>query len=251
MDDELRLCADAVPGFLGDHLADEVRKRRHVPLQLPVDFRAGTLALPVGDDGAFDLDDDSSFAGQGEYAMFKQIIEACGVPLEAAELDPQGRSISFVVAEVAPPSVGDKLPAFAVLSVDGDVLQSSQLRGKVHVLDFWASWCKPCVSKMLAMEEISRQRTEKVAVIGINVDEPSRREAADRIIAENELSFPQVIRARGSDDFLWKLFGSMEGRPLSIPLYVVVDAKGVIRYASHGGEELEELEQVLNELTGG
>jgi hypothetical protein len=80
------------------------------------------------------------------------------------------------------------------------------------------------------------------------VDEPERRVAADQVILEKSVLFPQVIREQGEKDFLWKMFGSMKGANLVIPLFVVVDREGRIKYADHGGANLVDLKAVLQRL---
>src|SRR5258706_5748415 len=116
------------------------------------------------------------------------------------------------------------------------------------MLDFWASWCASGGAKVVDMESYGREHPDAVTVIGINVDEPESRSAAERLIREKALSFPQVIRAQGERDFLWKSFGSMQSVRLSIPLYVVVDSQGVIRYAANGGDDLAALKDVVREI---
>ncbi|HKE28802.1 MAG TPA: hypothetical protein VKB88_40910 [Bryobacteraceae bacterium] len=85
--------------------------------------------------------------------------------------------------------------------------------------------------------------------IGINVDEPSRRAAAEQLIQDKHLAFRQAVRGLGEQDFVWKMFGSMSSIQLTIPLYVVIDRDGMIRYAGHGGDgNLAELRGVLARL---
>jgi thiol-disulfide isomerase/thioredoxin len=119
------------------------------------------------------------------------------------------------------------------------------MRGTVHVLDFWASWCGPCVAELDDVAALAREHAKDLKVYGIDVDEPERRTAADRIVQAKGALFPQVIRDQGEKDFLWRMFGSMNGVKLTIPLFVVVDRDGHIQYASHGGENLAELKAVL------
>ncbi len=208
------------------------------------DREEGRVATTIG----LDVNNDGVFWGAAEYRKIEEVIDVCGTPLQISDLDPAGASITFRPSQLAVPKVESPIPAFSVETNKGQLVRSSDFRDRVTVLDFWASWCAPCVAKLVAMESVAREHAAKVSVIGINVDEPDRRAAAEKLIQEKSLSFPQIIRAQGEKDFLWKLFGSMQDVRLSIPLYVVVDAKGVIRYASVGGDELTELHQVLDKL---
>lgn len=263
--------AKSVPYFL-----EYVRKERDGKLDealvwLPSYRAEGTLKLPgcelhlavmdLNGDGVFDRKDssrattlaldvnnDHRFRGAAEWRKMEEIIEVCGSALEVAELDPTGVSIAFRVSELKPPTLNGPVPEFSVPTATGQLLRSSDFRGKVHVLDFWASWCGPCVEALDKVDGLAREYEKDVKVYGIDVDESERRAAADRIIREKALSYPMVIREQGERDFLWKMFGSMSGTRLSIPLYVIVDRQGMIRYASGGGEDLAELKSTLQQV---
>ncbi len=197
---------------------------------------------------ALDVDNDGRFWGSAEWRKANEIIEVCGRPVEIADLDPAGLSITFKDSHLTRAATGTVVPSFAVTSSKGQTIRSDDFRGRVHLLDFWASWCGPCVASLAHVEAIARQHGNAMAVIGINVDEPAQRDAAEKVVADRALSFPQVIRGLGEDDYLWKMFGSMESARLSVPLYVVIDTNGVIRYAGSGGEDLAEVRKILEEL---
>jgi len=115
------------------------------------------------------------------------------------------------------------------------------LRNKVHLLDFWASWCKPCVEEFKLLKILNEEFKDDLSIIAINVDEESRLTLARQIIRDYELPWPHVMSGRGETDPLWKIFGTMGGNQLNIPLYVLVDAQGRLRYAGNGGEDLLDL----------
>ena len=221
----------------------------------------GLMVLDLNGDGVFDrndstkgttigldLNNDGRLYGAGEYRKLEEIMDVCGLPLQVAELDPSGLSITFRVSTLTVPTINTPIPPFSVETNEGKLIRSSDFRGKIHILDFWASWCAPCVAKLVAMESVAREHQNDVVVIGINVDEPERRVAAEKLIREKALSFPQVIRTQGEKDFLWKMFGSMQGVKLFIPLYVVVDREGVIRYAGDGSDDLSTLKDLVQQL---
>ena len=231
-------------------------------LQLP-QCEIGIMVFDYNGDGVFDdrdhkrattigldLNNDGLIQGVGEYRRAGEIIDTCGVPLQMSELDPQGASITFRVSEIRPAAVGSVVPQFSVVTTLGQILRSADFRSDTYVLDFWASWCAPCVTKLVAAGDLAKKHGSSVKVIGINVDEPERRELAEKIIREKALAFPQVMRAQGERDFLWKMFGSMPGVTLGIPLYVVIDGGGVIRYAASGGDDLVAVHQAIEKLVG-
>lgn len=229
-------------------------------LKLP-GCEVGLIVLDFNGDGVFDrhdsrqattigldMNDDGIFFGAAEYRKVEEIIDVRGLPLEVVELDPAGLFISFRISKLTVPTVNAPIPSFSVTTNEGQLIRSSDFRRKIHILDFWASWCAPCVAKLVEMESVAREHPKELAVIGINVDEPERRAVAEQLIRAKALSFPQVIRAQGERDFLWKIFGSMQDVRLSIPLYVVVDGQGVIRYGANGGDDLADLKNLVQQL---
>jgi thiol-disulfide isomerase/thioredoxin len=133
----------------------------------------------------------------------------------------------------------------------GKTMLSHELRGKVHLLDFWASWCQPCVEKFALVKRLGNEFKSDLKIIAINVDEKSRLPMARQVIKDYRLPWLQVMEGQGESDPLWKMFGGMEGHHLTIPLYVLVDGKGRLHYAGDGGEDLSELRAKTRELLSG
>ncbi|HXV35622.1 MAG TPA: TlpA disulfide reductase family protein [Myxococcota bacterium] len=93
----------------------------------------------------------------------------------------------------APVGRGTRAPAFALPSaIDGSVLNSDELRGKLVLLNFWATWCKPCEDEMPAMERLYRALAPSdFELVAISVDDDAAivSEFAQRL----GLSFPILI----------------------------------------------------------
>lgn len=109
------------------------------------------------------------------------------------------------VKEIAEPLTA---PGFALTTIEGRTIDSSQLRGHVVLINFWATWCGPCVSEMGALERLYKTHREKgFEVVGINVDAEQNDEGVKKFVQENgitftilrdpELKMPEIYRLTG------------------------------------------------------
>jgi peroxiredoxin len=119
-------------------------------------------------------------------------------------------------------------PAIDLLRPDGSPLSLSQLRGKVVLVNFWASWCEPCVTEMPSLQRLRNQLgAQGFEVLAVNYMEgPARIEA---FTSKMELDFPIVRDTDGSIAKSWsaRIF----------PASYVVDRDGRIRYVLVGGAD--------------
>lgn len=121
---------------------------------------------------------------------------------------------------------GDRAPEFAAPSLMGDEnVELSRYRGKIVYLDFWASWCAPCLT---AIPEIEEMRGEFPAsdfqIIAINLDQKTKK--AKRFLKKNPIGYPSASDPKGR---LPEKFG-VETMPTSF----LIDRDGVIRYVHRG-----------------
>lgn len=92
--------------------------------------------------------------------------------------------------------VGDLAPDFQLLTLDQEPLSLGSLRGNPVVLNFWASWCSPCVLEMPLLEEVYQEYSDRgLVVLAVNVRESSSR--VEEFVQSRELSFPVVLDAGG------------------------------------------------------
>ena len=123
---------------------------------------------------------------------------------------------------------------------DGKPANSENWRGKVLVLNFWASWCPPCVEEMPALDRIAQEYASKnVLIVGIGIDSPSN---IREFLQKTPVSYPIVLGGlEGSN--LSKQMGNTQG---ALPYTVVVNSKGKSIYTKLGKISEEELKKAIN-----
>jgi cytochrome c biogenesis protein CcmG/thiol:disulfide interchange protein DsbE len=101
---------------------------------------------------------------------------------------------------------GDKAPKFTITTEAGTKVSNKEFGGKLLVLNFWATWCPPCVEEMPSLNEFARvMQPQGVVVLGVSVD---RNEKTYRdFLARNQLSF-QV--ARDPEENISSTYGSFK-----------------------------------------
>jgi len=205
------------------------------------DFRKGTTIN-------IDRNNDNQISGADEWLFGEEVIEYCNTNFLIRELAPDGSSIVLEKTNIVIPIIGKKVPSFQFKTLDGETIKSKEMDGKNYLLDFWASWCKPCVANFVSLKELFQEIKGRIQLFSINVDDSTRLEKAYEVIKEHNLPWPQVITGKGNKDPIWQMFGNIGERKLSIPLYALIDSKGVLKYADNGGQNLEELKQVLGTM---
>lgn len=132
--------------------------------------------------------------------------------------------------------IGRAAVPFESIDLDGAPHQSHDLKGKVVLLDFWASWCVPCRVDLPRVEALHRELSEKgLVVLGVT-DEP--REKARRFVTERGFTFPTLSDEQG---VLFRGYGVR-----TIPTVVVVGRDGRVSsylVGSHSGDDLREAVQ--------
>ncbi len=115
--------------------------------------------------------------------------------------------------------VGDVAPEFTALLVDGSSFTLSENQGKVVLLNFWATWCGPCVGEMPAFQDLDEEYGDDVVVLAVNCMES--KETVDRFIEETGYDFPIAYDEEGTVSFTYPSSG--------IPYTLVVGKDGIVR----------------------
>ncbi len=121
---------------------------------------------------------------------------------------------------------GARAPAIGLKDRQGKLVQLDALKGKVVLVDFWASWCAPCKEELPELEKLYKKYADKgFVIVGVNIDEePSN---MDRFLKGQKLSFTIV---RDTADH------AVAGRykPTKMPSSYLIDKKGIVRHVHAG-----------------
>lgn len=127
--------------------------------------------------------------------------------------------------------VGFKAPAFTVRNLKGQRVQLADYKGKVVILNLWATWCGPCRVEMPGMENLYRRyRSQGLEILAVSLDKGSPEKV--RIFAdEYRLSFPVLMDSEREVENLY--------HTLTIPTTFVIDKKGMIVAEVEGAKHWE------------
>jgi cytochrome c biogenesis protein CcmG/thiol:disulfide interchange protein DsbE len=177
---------------------------------------------------------------------FGTSFEFCGRTVSAEALSADGSSITFKEGPRFVPQVGQPAPPVALPTLDDDVVYAQQRRPKPLLLDFWASWCSVCVGEFAVLRKF--HESGSIQVVSVNLDTGSEIRAARNILRRENPRWQQVLTGQGMAMSAWQAFESLSYAG-GTPLYVLIDERGVLRYAgTGGGPELPEIKAALANL---
>src|SRR5271169_3988793 len=131
--------------------------------------------------------------------------------------------------EIAAGDIGSRLPEFSLKDLRGKELNSADLKGRVVLIDFWATWCQPCKKEMPGYQKLADTYGKRgFAVIGFKFDTMADTEAPVVFARKIGVRYPLAV---ASDD-LRARFGGIEGLPTTL-LY---DRDGILRQKIVGFE---------------
>jgi thiol-disulfide isomerase/thioredoxin len=141
---------------------------------------------------------------------------------------------------MAEPETGERAPPLTITTLDGREFDLKALRGKVVLVNFWATWCGPCLAEMPLLEKYYRRFQGKgLELIALSIDEPGNREKVRRVMSR--FHYPGAMVSDASKNGF--------GVPDGVPVTYVIDAQGVIRDQFIMAEE-DILEEVIPPLLG-
>ncbi|MDB6061464.1 MAG: Redoxin domain protein [Verrucomicrobiaceae bacterium] len=125
-------------------------------------------------------------------------------------------------------TVGRPAPSLSALTLDGSAFNlAADGKGKVVIVNFWASWCSPCRQEMPALDEFYKEhKADGLLVIAINMDEPQNEKAVRDIM--RDFSFPAGFARDAHIEGY--------GRIWRLPMTFVIDRQGLLRKDGSVGE---------------
>ena len=117
-----------------------------------------------------------------------------------------------------PPKIGETAPDFTVTDSQRTV-SLSQFRGKPVILNFWASWCAPCVEEMPSLVQLQKQIGDKATVLAVSLD--SDQNAYQQFVRDHNVDLLTVRDAKQASSTLYGTF--------KFPETYIIDKDGVIR----------------------
>jgi thiol-disulfide isomerase/thioredoxin len=144
-------------------------------------------------------------------------------------------------AAIAAGEIGSRLPEFSVEDFKGRRISSEDLRGKVVLIDFWATWCPPCEKEMPGYQQLlDRYSAQGFVVIGFKSDMMKDTEDPIRFAKRLGVRYPLAA----ATDAVEQKFGGIEG----LPTTMIYDRQGILRQKIIGFEYTDTVGQLLKPL---
>ena len=173
----------------------------------------------------------ASGMGQMEYEQLKERYNLLG---EKAKAGAQGKAIAAQIAKLESTAIGQIAPNFTITTPEGESISLYDIKGKVKLIDFWASWCGPCRGENPHVVEIYKEYHPKgLEIFGVSLD--NNTEAWVKAIADDGL-----VWKHGSDLKGWQSAPAQLYSVTGIPHTVLLDENNKIIAKNLRGDELKQ-----------
>jgi thiol-disulfide isomerase/thioredoxin len=135
-------------------------------------------------------------------------------------------------------SVGATAPDVLFMDLDGKEFQLSELRGKVVMINLFASWCAPCILETPYLVDFFNEHQDEMIIVGLNFGE--RRAAVEAYRDQFEVNYPLIHDPDGSIGEVY--------RGLGLPTSWFIDGEGVVRYVHAGPITPDFIQRILQDI---
>lgn len=136
---------------------------------------------------------------------------------------------------------GESMRPFKATTFDGKTISLEEYKGKVVLMDFWATWCRPCLGEVPHLSKLAKEYkdSKNFAIIGVSLDRDKQR-LAD-FIEKNHLDYPHIFDGNGWKNKVARLYGVTR-----IPFTVLIDEKGkVIATGLRGSALVDKIHELV------
>jgi len=117
-------------------------------------------------------------------------------------------------------------PDFSVTTVDGEYISLDDLKGKVVLLDFWGTWCAPCVASVPALRELNKKYSKSEVFVMLGVSSDGDEDKWREFIGKEKMVWPQFLDRQREVQRAFSV--------RAFPTYIVLDHEGIIRFRTTG-----------------
>ncbi len=197
------------------------------------DLDESALVIDINQDGSLDGQTDS-----GEYFPTLSPFALDDRFYRVSDISPSGERITLVATDSltadAPGSHRrEAAPAFKAQTLGGNFIESEQLRDKVVLIDFWATWCKPWEEERERLKGLyNRFNRRGLEIVGMNLDYDLAH--LKQYIREHAITWPQIADGTGWDMEYVRVFNID-----AVPRNFLLDSSGMVRFKNLHGKNLE------------
>ncbi len=160
--------------------------------------------------------------------QLKRDAEGVAVLKQYVQLQPKGANAETANKMIENPRRAREnyAPDFSFTSAEGEYVSLEDLRGKVVVLDFWGTWCPPCVESVPELRTLHKRYSKEPSFMLIGISSDSDEQEWREFTAKNRMIWPQYL---DKDHKGQRAFGVR-----AFPTYVVIDHEGIVQFRSVG-----------------
>ena len=162
---------------------------------------------------------------------FKELFENLDEEVKNSEI---GKQLNETIQKATATAVGSKAPEFSAPTPEGKQLALKDALGKITIVDFWASWCKPCRIENPNVVKLYNEYHDKgLNIIGVSLDKNGQKDKWLKAIEDDGLTWQHVSNLQYWQDPVAQLYNVR-----SIPATFILDENGVIIAKDLRGEAL-------------